>query len=312
MNIASIDIGTNTILMLLADIDEQNKTIKTVKNFQEIPRLGKGLKPGKPFDPGRKQMVLEILQKYHHEAKLSNCSIILASGTYPFRTASDSLDLIQEIKSKIGIEVSVLSGEEEAELAYLGAAEITSTKLQSVIIDIGGGSTEIVIGIGDKITYRNSFKVGAVSLTEQIISSGSSSNFVHLGKTVKSIFVNELPKLSDFDAKVIAIAGTPTTLACMKAGIKTYDEEKISGSVLYLQELEEFLKQIAALSPDNLLYQYGNVVKGREDVLFAGTLLLLVILSTLNVSDVHVSTKGIRYGAVRKYCLKTFGRYFEL
>ena len=101
--------------------------------------------------------------------------------------------------------------------------------------------------------------------------------------------------------KAIAIAGTPTTLACIKHNLKEYDESLIEGSILTKVEIQIFFEMLSKLTPDEIKAKFGNVVSGREDVLFAGTGILHTLMECLNIPEVIVSTKGIRYGAIINY-----------
>jgi len=115
-------------------------------------------------------------------------------------------------------------------------------------------------------------------------------------KEIENIFLIE--EKSD---EVIAVAGTPTTLACIKKGLTNYNESKIEGDILTREDLSDFTYQLALLSSRKIKEQYNSVVNGREDVLFTGTLLLSEIMNHLNINKFTVSTRGVRYGAIIQY-----------
>jgi exopolyphosphatase/guanosine-5'-triphosphate,3'-diphosphate pyrophosphatase len=102
----------------------------------------------------------------------------------------------------------------------------------------------------------------------------------------------------------IAIAGTPTTLACIQKGLSEFDEEAIEGSLLKLSDLEKLINELSVLRKNKIFDLYKSVVKGREDVLLAGTIILLEIMKLTKLNEVIVSTKGIRYGAVLEYIIR--------
>lgn len=307
MTIASIDIGTNTVLLLLAEVDIESLSIKTIFNEQKIPRIGEGLKRGKPIKEKKIDLLLQILRSYVETSKKFNSEVIIANATNAFRIASNQTELLKVIRNIIGIDVNVISGLEEARLTFIGCTyEYSSTKKFSVI-DIGGGSTEIIIGKKNKICEIFSLPIGVVSLTEKFFNSTPpKSNQI---QNCNRFIQNELNKnLSHLirDQTAIAAAGTPTTLACIKNNIKEYDESKIEGSILLRSDVENFSTQLSQLSPKEIMSKYPSIVSGREDVLLAGSILLGQIMRRLNTKEVVVSSKGVRYGAVVDYLLRNF------
>jgi exopolyphosphatase / guanosine-5'-triphosphate,3'-diphosphate pyrophosphatase len=241
----------------------------------------------------------------------AGCDIVLAHSTYPLRTAKNSDQIISDVKDATGIDICVIDGATEARYSFLGATSGLHHETPCVI-DIGGGSTELSIGKEKSLLYRKSIPIGAVNLTERFITSypindGEFSALDrHIELTLKQGFS------IDLNISVgIAIAGTPTTLACMKLGLTEFDEEKIDKSVLTLGEMNYFIAELSKLHPDEILKRYGFVVKGREDVLLTGTLILTKIMNFLQLGSIVVSSNGLRHGAVIEYLFKTSGKYFE-
>ncbi len=305
MIVSSIDIGTNTVLMLIAEVDPSSKKLRTIKNYYSIPRLGKGLKAGNPINKEKIDELISILNEYKAHSDSFGAEFIIASATNAFRIASNSSKIIKEIKRKTGISIKIISGEEEALFSYLGAtSEMKNMRL--LVIDIGGGSTELIFGEGEKIKYQKSFSVGVVSGTE--------SYFVHNPPVVSEIelFKAEIQRtfsevaLNDINPeKAIAVAGTPTTLAAIQKKLIEYNEQVIEGSILKIDTLKELIARFSGLTVEEIRKQYPMIARGREDVILAGTIILLELLNKLRISEVMVSTKGIRYGAVYNYLNQT-------
>ncbi len=299
MIVASIDIGTNTILLLIAEVTPPSGEIKAIENLHNIPRIGKGLKEDNPMPDENIKRMIDVLEQYSKVIKKYKCEKVLLTGTNALRIASNKAEIKNEIKNKYGYELNIISGEEEAKYSYLGAISSFNDKQKNLVIDIGGGSTEIVYGEGNEILFSNSFHIGVVSGTENFLISDPPSeeqmkNFINYSK--KTFF--EITKnVKDIDI-AIAIAGTPTTLACIKHKLNSYDEEIVEGSTLSIKELENFIVELSHLSSKEILRKYSQIVKGREDVLFAGTIILKEIMDLLKLNEVKVSTKGIRYGAI--------------
>lgn len=307
MTIASIDIGTNTVLLLIAKVDIENLSIKTIFNEQKIPRIGEGLKRGKPIKESKQELLLQILRSYVETSKKFNSEVILANATNAFRIASNQTKLLNLIREIIGIDVNVISGLEEARLTFVGCTYEYSSAKKFAVIDIGGGSTEIITGNKNKICERFSLPIGVVYLTEKYFYTAppQSNQVQSCNLFIKNKLDKNLSHLTRHET-AIAVAGTPTTLACIKNNMNEYDESKIEGSVLLLSDVENLSAQLSHLSPKEIISKYHSVVSGREDVLLAGSILLAQIMRKLNTKEIVVSSKGVRYGAVVDYLFKNF------
>ncbi len=307
MIIASIDIGTNTVLLLIVDVNIQQKKFKTILNEQRIPRIGKGLQSGKEISKERILLLLKVLQEYQQIIKKYNCEKVLVTATNALRIASNQKQITNLIKGEFGFETKVVSGEEEAQLSFLGAAGKDNDK-KSLMIDIGGGSTEITFGKGNQILFNKSFNAGVVSGTENYLIDDPPAKFQinEFTSQLETTF-KEFSNTNNFDPdEVIAIAGTPTTLACIQQNLTKYNEEKIEGSILKKNDVKLLVDDLSNMSSFDIKDKYKAVVSGREDVLLAGTIILFKLMEILNIDSVKVSTKGIRFGAVEKYLADNF------
>jgi len=298
MNIASIDIGTNTVLMLISEIDIEKKAFKPIQNYFEIPRLGKDLIKGGEIKNSRIENLHKVFEKYSVEIKKYNCSKVIAAATSAMRIASNSNKIINEIKSIYGIEIKVISGTEEAMYSYLGAISTIEAE-NYVVIDIGGGSTEIIFGTKNQIKFSKSFFIGAVNLTEEYFKNNppSENEINSAEEKIKNVF-KELSEFNLKDFTAIAVAGTPTSLSCIKQNISEYDEIKVEKSILTNKDLINLSDYLSRINSNELLKKFPGVVKGREDILFAGTLILKNLSQIMNLEETVISTRGIRYGLV--------------
>jgi exopolyphosphatase/guanosine-5'-triphosphate,3'-diphosphate pyrophosphatase len=302
MTVASIDIGTNTILLLIAEVNLETGNIKTLENFYRIPRIGKGLAPGNQMPDENMKRMFNVLKEYSKIIDKNNCEKVLITGTNALRIASNTPLIAKQIKEKFRYELSVISGKDEAKLSYLGATNDYSEDKNLLVIDIGGGSTEIIFGKGREIHFNKSYHVGVVTLTEKFFNSDppAKKDIEYFIEHLQD-FLNEI---SDKVGKIetgIAIAGTPTTLACIKLKLKEYNEDFVEGSILNKEDLQNFVEELSGLNSAEIIKKYSSVVNGREDVLLAGTIILSEIIKKLNLPEVKVSTKGIRYGAIANW-----------
>jgi exopolyphosphatase / guanosine-5'-triphosphate,3'-diphosphate pyrophosphatase len=306
MTVASVDLGTNTILLLIAEVDVKSGEIKTIANHYSIPRIGRGLKPGFPFPAENIKKMFDVLDFYSRLIQNYKCEKIIFTATNAFRIASDSKDIKEEIKERYNVELDIISGEEECKYAFLGAVSGHTNNKNYLVIDIGGGSTEIIYGAKNKILFNKSFDAGVVSGTEKYFRSDPPlpENISDFSEYIKSKLKEISSSIISFD-KAIAIAGTPTTLACIKLGLNEFNEEKIEGAKIRYEEMENFVSELSNLSSKDILVKYSPVVKGREDVLLAGTITLKIIMELVKATEVEVSTRGIRYGAVVNWIKKS-------
>jgi exopolyphosphatase/guanosine-5'-triphosphate,3'-diphosphate pyrophosphatase len=302
MTVASIDIGTNTVLLLIAKVEPTSKIIIPVVDKLSMPRVGKGLSPGGKIQDENLLRLYTILDEYCKIIKEHNCSKTFACATNAFRIAANQSEIVGEIKKIFNLDIDVINGETEALFSFLGALSNFKIQQRSLIIDIGGGSTEIIIGDVHSIKYRKSFPVGVVALSEKYFSTQPPSQMQM--ESMKDELLNTLSELQhlNFEFKSsIAVAGTPTTLSCIKNNIRNYDADLIDGSFLKPEEIDKMILLLSHLTYDEMQSKYGNIIEGREDIILSGTLILKQVVEFLNIEEVAVSTRGIRHGVIINY-----------
>ncbi len=298
MIVASIDIGSNTVLLLIAKIDKKNNIIHSIKNFYKSPRISKGLLPGSEISNDKINELLNVLEEYNKIIASYSCKNVFVTATNAFRIASNAHNILQLIKTRFDWDVNIISGPEEAKLSFYGAAFPFQNNIESkTVIDIGGGSTEIISGNSIKIKYLNSFNIGVVSLTEKNI-----HNTAKTKEYLLNLF-NELKTVIPPANRTIAVAGTPTTLTCINQNLKIYNETLVENSELTLENVKTIFYNLKQMNVDEITNRYGEIVEGRADVLTAGTLILLTLMEILQLDKITVSSKGLRYGVVTNYLM---------
>ncbi len=297
MIVASIDIGTNTVLLLIAKL-EKNKLI-SLKNEYRIPRIGKGLHPGQNISEDKIIMLIQILEEYKEVIESYKCNDVILTGTYALRVAANSDSIKEKIKKQFGYNLNIIDGETEAQMEYLAAiSNLKIIKGSLGIIDIGGGSTELIFGDSKSVNFKKSFSIGSVNGTEQYLSDSP------LNKVQMQNFRNKLDSVfSEINSQfafeeAIAIAGTATTVACMCFGLKEFIENKVESATLELKEIEKLIDHISKLNSYEILEEYGEIVKGREDIILAGTIILSTVIKKLALESVRISSWGVRHGAI--------------
>jgi exopolyphosphatase/guanosine-5'-triphosphate,3'-diphosphate pyrophosphatase len=297
MRLASIDIGTNTVLMLVADV-QRDGTLEVVRDEHFIGRLGKGVDEHGIILQDTIRRVFDILSRLKDIADSLSVQSIYASGTSALRDAKNSREFIEFVKEKLGFEIRILSGQEEAEWTYLGAVSEYLPQEGSenyTVIDIGGGSTEIINGSGTTIASSVSIDMGSVRLTERILKESppgpeeleNAVQFVH--GHLQNLF--PLPPATT----IIGVAGTLTTLAALDLRIPEYDRNLVHKHLLSSGAIDRIFQELRPLTLDQLR-SYPQIHPSRADILLAGIIILREFMRKVDASIIMVSDRGLRYG----------------
>lgn len=282
-----IDIGTNSVLGLLAEIS--GKDLKVISDYQKTTRLGERLQEtGNLGNEGVKRTadaIKSLLDRGGYDSAL-------LIATEALRKAGNSQEFIRRIFESTGQEVMVISGEKEAELSYFGALfDLDIPRAPILVMDIGGGSTELASGSMGKIESRLSLSLGAARLRRSV----ESDSLVDYTRAAGRILKDNLDK---FDApnigNLVATGGTITSLAALARGLKKYDPAAIHGTSLSVKEINEI-----ALGFENSKNRKSLIPfdPERADLILPGAGIFSALLGILSRDDLIVSTGGLRFGA---------------
>ena len=301
MRLTTIDIGTNTILMLVADLHPDGR-ILTIRDEHVIAGLGRGVDENRRISSETIERVLNFLRDFKRISDENASERIIASGTSALRDAANRDDFIAAIAEQLGFTVEVLGGDEEAELTYIGAVTefLQAEKERSfAVLDIGGGSTELTLGTDDRVRSKQSLDLGCVRLTERFLKSSppSSLSMNHALNEIRSK-IGSYPGLPAA-TELIGVAGTLTTLAAMDLGLESYDRARVSGHVLTFETIQQIFNHLRIKSVSEIL-EHPQVLAGRADILLAGILILLEVMKKLNAGRITVSDRGLRFGLVAR------------
>jgi exopolyphosphatase/guanosine-5'-triphosphate,3'-diphosphate pyrophosphatase len=296
MNVyAGIDIGTNTILMTIAK-GNRYSDFEVLDDMHSIARLGEDVdKTGLISQDAIKRAEI-ILKDYYELMKKRKVDKAIAVCTSSMRRAKNSREITQLFRKILNCEVIIISGEEEAELSFIGTIE---TPEQSMVIDIGGGSTEIIIGENFQVNYRVSTELGAVRLTETFLKNNPPTRsevetiVSHIHKHIRSL------PFGNFTGKVYSVAGTATSLAAIDLNLKFYDFEKIHNYTLLRCRIKSITDKLLKMTAAEIEHNF-NIPQKRADVLPAGALILYEILQSINIDRTIISCYGLRYGIVKR------------
>ncbi len=307
MRYASIDIGTNTILMLVGEIDG-GLSIKRINDFYEVPRVGKGVSATGMLEQGAVSRGIKVLEKYRDIAGEYRVDKIIASATSAVRSARNRQEFVGLVREKCGIDVEVIGGSMEARLGFMGALTSVLDRIEpSLVIDIGGGSTELSYGEGSEPTLAASLDIGAVRITEKFFSSipptgqelEAATEFIR--RAVAGFPFSDIkPK------RVFAAAGTATTIALIAQGRQDFDLSAVADYEMSFDTLNKVFNDLRSKSPSEVR-QVTKAAEGREDVLLAGALILINLLDSAGAGSFIATDRGIRYG----YIIHKHRQYLE-
>jgi len=294
VRLATIDIGTNTTLLLVADVEGDD--VRVLDERAEITRLGRGI--GADGGLGRVGIdrTLSVLAEYATIARTHEATIH-AIGTEALRRAPNARDFLRPAAEALGGEVEVIDGDKEAALTFLAAARsfpVLATGV-AVVIDIGGGSTEIIVVENGRIGNRQSLPLGSVRLTERHIRQdpAAPSEIAAITEEIASRLVS-IP-FPSAPVTLIGIAGTVTTLAAMSLGLQTYDPAIVHGHHLTLSALDREISRLrTSTQPER--ERIPGLDPKRADVILAGACILRQIALAANAPEILVSDRGIRWG----------------
>jgi exopolyphosphatase/guanosine-5'-triphosphate,3'-diphosphate pyrophosphatase len=292
---AAIDVGTNSVLLLVAERGADGR-FSAIEERAEITRLGRGVDQTKQLSAAGIDDTLSAVEKFVTEAKKLGAEGLAISATSAARDASNGAEFLQLAKARTGHEVEIISGDEEARLSFASAFADFGGQSPLVVIDIGGGSTEFIYGdVRGGISFRHSFDVGSVRLTERFVKTDPATFAELSGITalLASTFA-ALPKPSQ-GTRIIGVAGTVTTIFSVAKRVEPYDSKVVHGASLQAAEVSETVDRLAAL-PVHLRRSVPGLQPKRADVIVAGGLVLRAALATLGAQALTVSDRGLRWG----------------
>lgn len=292
---AAIDIGTNTLLLLIAEVNDKNE-IKVIVDEHQIARLGEGLQKTGVISDVAILRATRILHDYKHIMIENNVEEIRVSATSAMRDAKNSNEVRTLFESILSCEIEIITGVEEARISYLGSIEESSEK-SDIVLDIGGGSTEVIKGKKGIISFSKSLQIGAVRITEEFFpTQDSKSDNLEMAKLFVRDKFNELESLQ-MDGNIIAVAGTPTTIAAIDLELPQYNAHLIHNHILRVENLSNIIKLFVEHTSEELVKKY-NVHPNRADVILGGAIILQEFAKFLDKEEILVSCRGLRYGLI--------------
>jgi exopolyphosphatase/guanosine-5'-triphosphate,3'-diphosphate pyrophosphatase len=301
---AAIDVGTNTVLLLVAE--RRGGAFVPLLERAEITRLGRGVDASGRLDPAAIRETVAVLAEYAGAARDLGARVVACAATSAARDAANGAEFFAEARARAGLEPEVIAGDEEARLVWRSAwRDFGRDGEPLAVLDVGGGSTELSFGDGPEPRGRASLQVGAVRLTERHVRGDppSADEVARLRAAAREA-VRPFGAMGVQGGRLVAVAGTVTTLAAVAQALPAYDAEKVHGSALALSEVERLAGALAALTVHERAALPGMEPK-RADVILAGAIVLAEATRAAGFDRLTVSDRGVRWGLLYERAERT-------
>lgn len=297
--VASADIGSNTILLLIAE-REPDGGWRRVADLMEITRISEGLDASGTLKELPIARTQEALERFVRRAQSEfGVSDIVLAGTAPFRRATNGREVAERLGKSVDAEVVILSGDEEADLVRLASRRAFPQLFPMLLVDIGGASTEVVFD-GDNGSEFVSFDIGSVRLFERVTSmrAGGEDDDISAQSEAEKVARENLAALENWNVKqdvIVGIAGTVTALTMFSLGLEEWNHQAVHGAQLSLDDVRKVARELFEMTLEERK-QHPSVEPKRADVLPFGAVLLYILMDILDVAEVVVSDHGLRWG----------------
>lgn len=291
MKIGTIDIGTNSMRLLIADYKD-NK-IDNRKKYVNTTRIGQGVDKDGYISKNALERNLKALKEFSDKCKEEKCDKVYCMGTSALRDSKNGQDFVDEAKKLTDIDVKIICGEEESDLGFKGVLQgIDSDKDEDILVlDIGGGSTEFIVGNDNGIKFCKSENVGALRMTEKFITTDpiADEEFNSMTIFIEDTISSTIDKIKTMNInKLVGIGGAITSLSAINQQLEVYSMEKIHNSVVTKKDLEKILQNLKNMTLNDKKNVKGLQPK-RADIITAGVKILHIVMEKLEIDKIMIS-----------------------
>lgn len=299
MRVAIVDLGSNSSRLLVADVESGR--VAEVDRRTEVTRLADGVDASGRLDEAAMERVHRVVASYVDAIGQHGCRRAAAIMTSAVRDAANGGAFARAVRERHGLDARILSGDEEAGLTFIGAGagRELSAEAALAVVDVGGGSTELVVGRDGKVQAHVSLQLGVVRHSERHLHSDppTDEELEALGDDVRRSYRDALPEAARHAVSAgVAVAGTPTSAVAMELELEPYDRARVEGHVLERATLEEQLARLAGMTVRQRR-RLGGLHPDRAPTIVAGLEILLEALRYLHLERVTVSERDILHGA---------------
>ncbi len=297
MKVAVVDIGTNSVLLTIAD--REGREIKNVTELSRITRLGKGMGDDQQIKDENVEITLNALKEFADKIHNKGVEKVRYIATEAIRKARNSDHVIKRLSSVCLSDIEVIDEAKEAFLSFYSVSYMNPAK-EIAVIDIGGGSTEITTGIDQNVQFSKSLKLGAVDLYERFFSNDeyNANSILTATGFINRMLEENIPRqLIKTFMSIYISGGTITNLASVLEGTMEYSVDLIENKVINISEIDSVFNTISRIKREERT-KIAGIEQGRADILPAGILIARSILNYFGKDVIRVSTRGVRWGVI--------------
>ncbi len=293
--VAVVDIGTNSTRLLIAEVAAGR--VAELERHSRVTRLGRGVDLSGQLSGRAIEATCEAIADYvalYEEAQVDE---VVAIATSAVRDGGNGGAFVAELRERFALSARVLDGEEEARLTYLGATSGDPPSVPTLVIDIGGGSTELIVGSGEEIDFHVSLQAGVVRHSERHIASDppAATELEALAGDLRGAIEEAARASGQRPTAGIAVAGTPTSLAAIELELEPYDPERVHGHELTLPRIQRLLSRLAA-APLEERRAIPGLHPDRAPTIVTGVVILIEVMRAFELDAIVVSEHDILYG----------------
>lgn len=296
VRVAVIDIGTNSTRLLIADVEGHE--VDEIYRESRVTRLGRGVDYSGQLSAEGIEAVCEAIKDYVSLIAEEEAAEAMVIATSAVRDADNGDAFVAELRERFELNCQVIDGDQEAQYTYLGTSSGRGADENLLVVDIGGGSTEMIVGRGPTPTFHTSLQAGVVRHTERILTGDppSSAELESLAKDIGKLVQSALSgvEVPEID-RAIAVAGTPSSLAAIDLELEPYDPKAVEGHRLPLRTVQWWLSRLASI-PLAERQQVPGLHPDRAQAIVAGVVILIEIMRNFDLLEVEVSEHDILYG----------------
>ncbi len=297
VRVAVVDIGTNSTRLLVGDVEGTNVT--EIERRTTVTNMGRGVDHTGTICLDAVNDVCAVIADYKARYQEMGAERVMAIATSAVRDAVNGEAFIAELRERFGIDARLLTGEEEANLTYLGATAHRLGGEPTLVFDIGGGSTELIIGSGPEVGFHASLQAGTIRQSERHLTTDPPDphELEDLAADIRNLIEGAVAAEPQVRAtRAIAVAGTPTSLAAIDQELEPYDPGRVHGYRLGMQRIQRLLSRLSSLPLAERLRVPG-LHPGRAPTIVAGTVILVQVMRAFHLKEIEVSELDILHGS---------------
>jgi exopolyphosphatase/guanosine-5'-triphosphate,3'-diphosphate pyrophosphatase len=297
VRVAVVDIGTNSTRLLIGDVEGTRVT--EIERRTTVTNMGRGVDHTGMICSDAVDDVCTVIADYKSQYEEMGAERVMAIATSAVRDAVNGEAFIAELRERFNLDARLLTGEEEANLTYLGATAHRPAGESTLVFDIGGGSTELIIGTGSHVGFHTSLQAGTIRQSERHLSSDppETHELEDLAADIRNLIERAVAAEPHAEPRrAIAVAGTPTSLAAIDQELEPYDPGRVHGYRLGMQRIQRMLSRLSSLPLAERLRVPG-LHPGRAPTIVAGTVILVQVMRAFKMTEIEVSELDILHGS---------------